>query len=138
MPPLTRWYIKSALLYLIAGLLIALLQAGPAVARVPVIAAAGPAQVHLLVVGWVTQMIFGVAYWMFPKYALDTPRGNNAVAVVTFALLNVGLLLRVVAEPLHTVHPSATLGWLLAAAALAQWLAAIGFAANTWPRVKVK
>jgi hypothetical protein len=83
-------------------------------------------------------MIFGVAYWMFPKYTPKSPRGNSAVAVMTFGLLNVGLLLRVAAEPLHTLRPSPALGWLLAVSALAQWFAAVGFVATTWPRVKSK
>jgi len=26
-----------------------------------------PVYIHLLVFGWLTQLIFGVIYWMFPK-----------------------------------------------------------------------
>jgi hypothetical protein len=103
-----------------------------------VFGAAGPAYVHLLVVGWVTQMIFGVAYWMFPKTSVARPRGSDALAVATFALLNVGLLLRVVAEPLLALRPGAGVAALLAAAAVTQWLAGVGFVVNTWPRVKEK
>lgn len=125
MPPLSRWYIKGALLYLVAALLVG-------------VAMTGPAYVHMLVVGWITQMIFGVAYWMFPKYAPDAPRGNNAVAVATFVLLNVGLLLRVVVEPVRAWRPDLLPGWLLIVAAAAQWLAGVGFAVTTWPRVKEK
>ena len=130
MPPLTRWYIKLAMVYLIAGLLIGALP--------PVLAVAGPAYVHLLVVGWITQMIFGVAYWMFPKYSAEVPRGGNAVAIATLVLLNVGLVLRVVVEPLRAWRPELLPGWLLAVAGFAQALAGIGFAVSTWPRVKVR
>lgn len=126
MPPLSRWYIKGALLYLVAALLLG------------VLAVTGPTYVHLLVVGWITQMIFGVAYWMFPKYAPESPRGNNAIAVATFVLLNVGLLLRVVVEPVRAWRPELLPGWLLVVAAIAQWLAGVGFAVNTWPRIKEK
>ncbi len=125
MPPLSRWYIKGALLYLVAALLVG-------------VAATGPAYVHMLVVGWITQMIFGVAYWMFPKFSPETPRGNNAVAIATFVLLNVGLLLRVVVEPARAWRPDLMPGWLLVVAAVAQWLAGLGFAASTWPRIKEK
>lgn len=50
-------------------------------------------------VGWVTQMIIGVAFWMFPKYTRERPRGSEALAWITYVLLNVGLLLRAIAEP---------------------------------------
>jgi hypothetical protein len=132
MPSLARWYIKAAMIYLIAGLLIGTLQA------VPIFAVTGPAYVHMLVVGWITQMIFGVAYWMFPKYSAEVPRGDNSVAIATFVLLNVGLVLRVVVEPVRAWRPEALPGWLLAVAGVAQLLAAIGFAVSTWPRVKVR
>jgi hypothetical protein len=51
-------------------------------------------------------------------------------------LLNVGLLLRVMAEPLISIRSEAVIGWLLAAAALLQWLAAVLFVTLAWPRVK--
>jgi heme/copper-type cytochrome/quinol oxidase subunit 1 len=35
-----------------------------------------PAYFHLFLVGWVTQMIFGVIYWMFPIITRTRPRGN--------------------------------------------------------------
>lgn len=95
-----------------------------------------PVIIHLLVVGWVTGMIFGVAYWMFPKYSVDEPRGQDALAIASFVLLNGGLLLRVVAEPLQMTRPSTVAGSLLVLSALLQWLGAVAFVVNTWPRVK--
>lgn len=139
MPTLTRWYIKLAILYFLTALLVGVAQAARAPAAFyPWVAAAGPAALHLLVVGWITQMIFGVAYWMFPKYSADAPRGIDALAVTTFVCLNSGLVLRVVVEPLQAVHPAPAQGALLVLAAVLQWLAGIGFAVNTWPRIKVK
>src|SRR5918996_4496575 len=137
MPPLTRWYIKLGLIYFVAALLLGALQAGQRPLGLPgVLAAAGPTYVHMLVVGWITQMIFGVAYWMFPKESAERPRGNNALAVATFVLLNLGLLLRVVAEPFHRIQPAPALGALLVVSAVAQWLAGGGFAVAAWGRVK--
>jgi hypothetical protein len=130
LPPLARWYIKLAMMYLIAGLLVGAIP--------PLLAAAGPAYVHMLVVGWVTQMIFGVAYWMFPKQSRELPRGDNAVAIATFVLLNVGLALRVIIEPLRAWHPHVVPGWPLLVAAIAQAAAGIGFAISAWPRVKIR
>lgn len=137
MPALTRWYIKSAMVCLALGLLLAAVQAMPAWAPAAV-AAAGPAATHLVVVGWITQMIFGVAYWMFPKFSAASPRGSDRVAVATFVLLNLGLAARVVAEPLQALRPGPLAAAALALAAAAQWLAGLGFVTNTWPRVKEK
>jgi hypothetical protein len=138
-PPLSRWYVKLAMMYLVAGLAVGALQALQKPLHLPsLFAVTGPAYMHMLVVGWITQMIFGVAYWMFPKFTAEIPRGSNSVAIATFALLNTGLLLRVVVEPTLAWRPDALPGWLLAVAGLLQALAGIGFAINTWPRVKVK
>lgn len=125
MPILTRWFVKTSLLLFIAALLV-----GAAEALAPArMALWGPVYVHLLVVGWITEMIFGVAYWMFPKYSKETPRGSNALGVACYLLLNLGLLLRVVGEP-------SRIGWALAASAALQWLGGMAFVVNTWPRIK--
>ena len=64
MPLLTRWYIRSALVYLTAALLLAVVLAMP-ISLPSFIRFMNPAYFHLFLVGWVTQMIFGVIYWMF-------------------------------------------------------------------------
>ena len=130
MPILTRWFIKLSLVYFVAALTGSVWQAagGPAWLT--------PVIIHLLVVGWVTGMICGVAYWMFPKYSADQPRGVDGLAVATFVLLNAGLVLRVVAEPAQMTHPTPAAGWALVASAVLQWLGALTFVVNTWPRVK--
>lgn len=137
MPPLSRWYVKTALIYLVLALLLGVLLAGGALARLPpVLALAGPAQIHLFVVGWLTQLIFGIAYWMFPKASAEHPRGNDLTAILTYVLLNAGLLARAVGEPWQAFHPGVLPGALLLASAAMQWAAGVGFAAATWPRVR--
>ena len=137
MPPLTRWFIKAAMVALILAFvsraLISLLplwglQAGAA--------ALAPVFLHLFMWGWVTQMIFGVIYWMFPKYSRDAPHGHEGLWLATFWCFNIGLALRVIGEPLHLLRPEALWAWLTIAAAMLQWLAGIIFVANTWGRVK--
>jgi hypothetical protein len=139
MPPLTRWYIKTGLVYLVVALVGALLLAAAPLVHLPApVMAAGPVQIHAFVVGWLTQLIFGVAYWMFPKFSQEQPRGHNGIAIATYALLNAGLLARIVAEPWQVVHPGILPACLLVAAALTQWLAGVGFVFNTWRRVRLK
>jgi hypothetical protein len=137
MPALTRLYVKTSLVYLVAALLLALVFALAQATTLPaLLAAAGPVYFHLFLVGWVTQLIMGIVFWMFPKHSRERPRGNERLAAAVYGLLNAGLLLRVVGEPARAVSPAAWWGWLLAISALLQWLAGIGFAANTWGRVK--
>jgi len=139
MPPLTRWFVKSSLIYLIAALIVGAVMALQGVLPLPAgLAALGPAYVHLFMVGWVSQLIFGVVYWMFPKYSRAKPRGSEGLGWATYGLLNAGLILRVVGEPLIALRPEAGLGWLLALAALCQWLGGLAFVLNTWGRVKEK
>ncbi len=137
MPTLTRAFIKSAFVYLAVALLLGFVLAMPTTIPLPAfVRTLNPAFFHLFLVGWVTQMIFGVIYWMFPIITRANPRGDAWVGWTTFALLNVGLLLRVVAEPINNARPYGIWGWLLAIAALLQWGAALFFVMLAWPRVK--
>ena len=137
MPALTRWYIKSALVYFVVALLLGFILALPTSVNLPdVIRAMTPAYFHLFLVGWVTQMVFGVIYWMFPIITRAQPRGNERLAWATYLFLNVGLLLRIVAEPLNQVNPASFAGWLLPVSAVLQWFAAVFFVVLSWPRVK--
>ena len=91
---------------------------------------------HLLMVGWATQLICGVAVWMFPPLTREQPRGNERLGWFVYAALNLGLLLRVVGEPLQAWRGG--WGWMLAAAAILQALAIWAFVFAIWPRVKGK
>jgi cbb3-type cytochrome oxidase subunit 1 len=137
MPTLARSFVKTALVWFVTALILGLLMALRYVLPLPsAIAALGPTYLHLLVVGWVTQLIFGVAIWMFPKFTREQPRGNERLAWAVYWLLNAGLLLRLIGEPLTVVQSGAGWRYLLPASALLQWAAGVAFVANTWPRVK--
>jgi hypothetical protein len=137
LPIVTRLFVRTGLLYLVAALLTGVIVVGNSLLRLPAwTSALTPAYFHLFMVGWVTQLIIGVAYWMFPKLSRSRPRGSDLLAWGCYSLLNLGLLLRVVAEPLNTVQPDPVLGWLVVAAALLQWLGGVAFVINTWQRVK--
>lgn len=137
MPPITRTFIKTGLLYFVTALLASLLVAGYLPLGLPIwVAGLSPVYFHLFMVGWVTHLIIGVAFWMFPKFTKAQPRGSESLAWAVYVLLNSGLLLRVVAEPLQSVQPGPVWGWLLVLAAGLQWLGGVCFVVNTWPHVK--
>lgn len=136
MPKLARWYIKSALAYLVAGAILAALALSNATTLPPALLAMRPLAWHLLVFGWATQLIFGVAYWMFPHLSKEAPRGDERVLWAVFWCLNIGLLLRAVGEPLGALRPGLVPPVVLQTSAVLQVAAAWLFAAETWPRVK--
>lgn len=97
-----------------------------------------PVYIHLFVLGWLTQLIFGVVFWMFPRYSVETPRGREALGWWTYALLNAGLFLRVLAEPIHSIQPNPISGWILVISAVIQCASGLLFVINSWGRVKEK
>jgi len=136
MPRLTRWFIKAGLLYFVLALLAGvLLQARAEIDLPSWMSALNPVYVHLLAVGWITQLIIGVAYWMFPKFTKARPRGSEALGWATFILLNAGLILRIISEP-RVTGSDPDLGWMLAVSAVLQTVAGWLFVINTWSRVK--
>lgn len=139
MPSLTRYFVKTSLVYLALGLLFGLALALQDVFGLPVsLTGLFPVYLHLLVIGWLSQLIFGVAFWMFPKYSREKPRGNRSLGWVIYVLLNVGLILRAIAEPWQSQNPEAVSAWLLVLSAVMQWLAGLMFVFNTWGRIKEK
>ena len=123
MSPLTRWFIKIGMIYLVAALLMGVGLATRAVWQWPrFMAALGPIYFHLFMLGWVAQLIFGVVYWMFPKYTKAKPHGSEGLWQVTFWLLNVRLLGRIVSEPMRTLNLQSGWGWLLALSAVMQYV----------------
>lgn len=137
MPRLTRWFLRSSLVFLLLATFLGVINA----ARLPLglperITAFNPVYFHLFMVGWVTQLIFGVVFWMFPKYTREKPRGSERLGWTAFWLLNIGLLLRLVGEPAQVILSGAAWGWLVMASAVLQWVAGLIFVMNTWPRVK--
>lgn len=137
MPPVTRWFLKSGMLCLLAALLgLTMVAARPVLGGPAWLGALWPTLLHLLVMGWITQLIFGVSHWMFPRHTPEAPRGSERLMWLAWGCLNAGLLLRVLGEPRAILgHDAAA---LLLLSAVLQLLAALAFVANLWRRVKVR
>jgi hypothetical protein len=92
-PAVSVWFIRSALLYLFAGFTLgALLLASKGAALPPDLWRWLPVHLELLLVGWLVQLVMGVAYWIFPRFGM-TPqaRGREGLAWLAWALLNGGV-----------------------------------------------
>lgn len=136
MPTLSRWFIKSSLVYLVAtfvtGVLAAVdlpLEITPGSGRLAVV------YYHLFMLGWVSQLIFGVANWMFPVYTREAPRRSESLGWISYGLLNGGLVLLLVGELLRAAATSVG-AWIVTVASALLWLAGVAFVVNTWGRIK--
>ena len=139
MPLITRTMIKMAMVYALAGSLLSALWLVEIVWPIhPILRLIQPTALHLIVMGWLTQLIFGIALWMFPPWSRQHPRGPSLPSWLCFGLLNGGLLLRLIAEPLNAVAPTPFLGWLLVISAVLQVIAIMLFVGLTWSRVRLK
>jgi hypothetical protein len=139
MTTIIRTYIKTALSYALVGTLLStvwLIQLAWPIH--PLLAFLQPTALHLLVVGWLTQLIIGIAIWLFPPWSKQQPRGPESLAWLCYGVLNGGLLVRLVAEPLNGYHPTALLGWLLVSSAVMQVGALWLFIYLVWGRVRAK
>lgn len=83
--------------------------------------------VDIMLFGWLTQFIWGVAFWIFPRFW--TQRGREELIPWVWGLLNAGVLMSMLGVVLRSA------GWrflghaaITAAAALFLW--------HAWPRVK--
>lgn len=137
MPTVVRWYLKTALVMFILSLLVGVFQGLNAITPI-VPPGLTPVYFHLLMVGWITQFIFGIAIWMLPKFSMEKPRRSDELSWVIYFLLNTGLLVRALSEPLNALHPGTGWGWALVTSAFLQWLAGVFFVVNSWNRVKGK
>ena len=89
MAPYVLGFIRSALIWLGVGLLL-----GVSMAFVPVAVLWRPAHVHANLLGFVSMMIFGVAYHVIPRFA-GAPLHRPASALAHLWVANAGLALLV-------------------------------------------
>ena len=96
---LVRRYIKTAIAFLGVGLVLG----GWMLVRrelhgIPPTVYETSAHTHVLFVGFVTEMILGVALWLFPRPHRDDARYSPRVAEAAYWLLTIGTVARVAGE----------------------------------------
>jgi hypothetical protein len=138
MDPLSSAMLRASLVWLLSGVTIGALMLTDRALPGQWVLWLMPSHAHMLFVGWFLQFVLGVAYWLLPrKRTPEQPLGyQERVAAIAAGSLNLGLLLRVIAEPAERggFASSLTLG-LLAASALLQLGAVLVFVTQLWPRV---
>ncbi len=135
---LHRTFIKTALLYLLAGFLLGavLLVGKGGWLKRPLPEVYVDIHTHLIAVGFFLMMVMGVAYWMFPRLPGTTPEmaSRDPLAWVSYFLLNGGLLLRVFFEPWL---PAPAARAAIPVSAVAQVGAVLCFLLAIWRRIRM-
>ena len=134
MPKVARVFIKTGLIYFLCALLLGI------VYEINSFSFPGmmPLFWHLLMVGWITQIIFGVSMWMFPGRTREESFIAQKWAWLTYGLLNAGLIFRVVAEPVVSSSELAVWDILILLSGILQAAAAVTYTIELWPRVQSK
>src|SRR5690625_2890489 len=134
MPRITRLFIKSGMIYFLAGILLALIAELPDVSTGALLL---PAYWHMIVIGWITQVIMGVSIWMFPRKKRGKRKEETFAANAAFWCLNIGLVLRSFEVTYLAFYSTSSCIPLVSVLSSALLAASIGFcSAVFWPRVR--
>lgn len=130
MPRLSVWILRVALIYLGVGFTFgAYMLANKGINFDPGAWRLLFPHMELLLVGWTTQLILGVAFWIMPRFSGSEKYGRVRLVWVSVVLLNMGIL---------TVVAGGWIGCneLILSGRVAELLAAVLFAIYIVPRVK--
>lgn len=93
MPKLSVFFIRTSLIYFLVGITLgAVMLAEKGLPVSSGIWSLRSAHIELTLLGWIVQLVMGVAYWILPRLPVGKPRGNPLTAWLAFALLNVGII----------------------------------------------
>jgi len=131
MPRLSTCFIRASLVYLFLGFTwgaLMLIQKGFPLH--PLIWRLFPAHIDFMLLGWTTQLVMGVAYWILPRFSGQYKRGNPKLPWLAFYTLNVGILVDFCV--LFLSGPV----WIRPLGNGMKLLAVLAFALHAWPRIK--
>ncbi|MBI3393801.1 MAG: hypothetical protein HY039_11560 [Nitrospirae bacterium] len=131
MPRLSVLLIRTALVYFAAGFTLGGLMLVEKAVRIdPVLWRFFDAHVEFLLIGWTVQLAMGVAFWMLPRFAGGTSRGNEPAAWTAFFLVNAGVLLAGFGSFFGLPRAVSLTGRVFEVGA------ALAFAVHAWPRIR--
>jgi hypothetical protein len=131
MPALSILIIRTSLLYLLLGFTLGgLILVNKAIPFYPGIWRLLPVHIEMLLIGWIVQLVIGVAFWMLPRFNREPVRGKEWLVWGAFIGLNAGILL-VCAESIWTeISIAGTIGRIF------EFTAIVLFAIHAWPRIR--
>jgi len=134
---LVRLYLRTAFLFLAVGLLGGLwiefqLTTGGTITHGMIVA-----HVHLLLVGFLLEMILGTALWLFPRSGRGQPIGSHPkLAGAAYVLLTAGTAVRAAVEFFDVALAAPGWGYVRLAAAACQAAGIVLGIVALWERVR--
>jgi hypothetical protein len=140
MPQEARFFVKTSLVYLVGtfslGAVLAFYEANGI--GIPGVWMAVHA--HLGLVGWLVNLVIGIALWMLPlnreRFPSTQGRYPPAAPILCYVLLNGGLIARIVAEPWMSLRGGPVAAAIFAASGVLQTAGILVFAVIAWLRVR--
>jgi len=130
MPRLSVYFVRASLIYLVLGFTFGgLLLANKGVMISPWIWALLPVHIEFTFIGWMIQLVIGIAFWILPRFSNRPPRGNVLWSWSTLILLNAGILC-IVLQSLFDLQWFSFIGRIL------ETLALTAFVIGNWKRVR--
>ncbi len=127
MPTLSRWFLKTSLVYLALGAIVGGIVLWDKGTPVPGGSQFLGPHVALMTEGWLLLLTMGVAFWILPRRGQERP--HTWLAVVAYVCVNGSIW----AGLWGSWAPS---GWLFTAGGALQAAACLAFAVHAWPRVR--
>src|SRR5690625_4710074 len=134
MPRITRLFIRSGMIYFLAGIILALIADLPDVSTGALLL---PVYWHMIVIPWITQLIMGFSISTVRGTKRGKTKQESSAPNPAFWCLHIVLPLRFLAEPFLPFYFNES--WIVRVIMLSSFIpiAASGFyTAETWPRVR--
>lgn len=137
MNPLVRRYLKTAIGFLLAGLVLGgvLLVRREFFGRYPSPTLVS-AHTHVILVGFVMMMILGVAQWMFPRPARNDARYRSGAADAAYWIVSAATALRFLGEVARSASLAPIFKLAIVAGGVGQLVGLALFFYNLWPRIR--
>lgn len=132
-----RYFIKTAIIFLIVGLLSGLYM----VAAKYLFNTGYPynlitAHAHIILVGFVMMMIMGVALWFFPKASKDDRKYKPEIILIIYGMMTISTTVRFIAEIANGYLNDPISGKIIFAASAGQILSFLLFFYSIWGRIR--
>lgn len=129
MPKVSVWLIRTALVHFVSGAFLGAFYLSFKAIGWPLFAVSHrPVHVEQMLVGWMVQLVIGVAFWILPRPDAHDPERHNALMWTIYALINGGVLAAALGgDP-------ALPGWLIPMGRVAEALAVLLFGLHAWNR----
>lgn len=141
MPQTVRWFIRTSALYLVVTFIAGAILLYHNWLLGPVPRVWTSVHLHLGLVGWLVNIVIGVGLWMFPLNKAVFPDSSGRytlpLARLCYFGLNLGLVTRLITEPIFWYSQNRLIGGLMALSAIPQVMAVLIFLYIVWIRVRL-